>query len=151
MVLHLGDHDLVARADPEPLGAAGTWSRSTARTRRRFSDSETFLVKTTSSRLGALMNAGHLVARELERRGRLGAERVHRARDVGVVPRVELGQRVEHDLRLLRGVRAVEVDERHTVHLAGQDREVLADRLYVERVTGSLAHAFAVSLTPKRA
>ena len=48
----------------------------------------------------------HLVARVLVRRGRLGAELVHGAGDVGVVPLEVVDHRVDDHLRLLRGVGA---------------------------------------------
>jgi hypothetical protein len=53
--------------------------------------------------------------------------------DVGVVPLVELGQRVDDLAWLLRGVGAVQVDERlPAANSPVQDREVLADARDVE-------------------
>ena len=78
----------------------------------RFSASEAFLVNTTSSREGALRKRGDLVAGLLEGGRRLGAELVHRPRHVGVVALQVVDHRVDHHLRLLRGVGAVEVDQR---------------------------------------
>ena len=90
---------------------------------------------------GALMNAGDLVARLLERHRRLRAELVHRARDVGVVPLEVVDHRVDHHLRLLRGVGAVEVDQRHPAREGAlEDREVLADDLELGEQTGQLGH-----------
>ena len=54
---------------------------------------------------------------------------VHVRVDVGVVAR----QRVEHNLRLLRRRRVVEIDEWMTVHLPAQDREISPDALNIER------------------
>src|SRR5262249_60307337 len=65
--------------------------------------------------------------------GRLLAQLVVGPVDVGVVPLVELGQRVHDVARLLGGVGAVEVDERPAAaDRAVQDREVLADARDVE-------------------
>ena len=116
----------------------------------RFSASDDVLVKMTSSRLGALRNAATLSRAPSNACVASRAERVHGAGDVGVVLRVEVGLGVDDDLRLLRAVGAVEVDQRHAVHLAGQDREVLADRLDVEVMRQSPT-TLAVSLTPNRA
>ena len=102
----------------------------------RLSASVAFLVKITSSREGALMNARHLVARRLERLRRLRAELVHRAGDVGVVPLEVVDHRVDDHLRLLRGVGAVEVDQRLPAReRALEDREVLADDLQLGEQT----------------
>ena len=59
--------------------------------------------------------------------GRPGGERVGPAVDVGVVVGVEVGDRVDHRLRLLRGRGVVEPGERLAVNLLVQDREVAAD------------------------
>ena len=64
------------------------------------------------------------------------AEQVDGAMDVGVVVAVVVLQGVEHGLRLLRGGRVVEVDERFAVDLLTQDREVLADAHHVETAGG---------------
>ena len=63
----------------------------------------------------------------LERLGRLGTQQVHRPGHVGVVHPVEVLDRVDHDARLLRGVRAVQVDQRPVPRRPLQDREVGAD------------------------
>jgi hypothetical protein len=56
---------------------------------------------------------------------------VQPAVDVGVFHRIGLRHRVDHDLRLLRRGAVVEIDERLAVHLAREDREVLADLVHV--------------------
>ena len=71
--------------------------------------------------------------RALERLGRLGAQQVHGPGDVGVVVQVMIFDRLDHDARLLRGVRAVQVDQRPVRRRPLQDREVGADVLDVER------------------
>ena len=124
VVLHLGDDDLVALADLQRA------ARPASVFATRLSASVAFLVKTTSSRLGRVDERRDLVAGALERLGRLGAELVHGAGDVGVVPLEVVDHRVDHDLRLLRGVGAVEVDQRQPAReRALEDREVLADDL----------------------
>ena len=108
VVLHLGGDDHVALADLQ----------RTARPRQR--------VGHQVERLGGVLGEDHLVATGrvderrhpvaalLERLGRLRTQRVHGARDVGVVPLQVVDHRVDDHLRLLRGVGAVEVDQRQT-------------------------------------
>ena len=60
------------------------------------------------------------------------AERMHPAVDVGVGVLVVVRQRVDHLPRFLRGRRVVQIDERHPVDAALQDREVGANGLDVE-------------------
>ena len=84
--------------------------------------------KTISRGSRAFRNRCTVDARPLVgRRGAL-AEQVHAAVDVGVVLRVEARDRVDDRLRLLRGRRVVEIDERLAVHLLLQDREVARAR-----------------------
>ncbi|GAA3069184.1 hypothetical protein GCM10020000_62060 [Streptomyces olivoverticillatus] len=108
----------------------------------RLSDSEAFLVKITSSRLGGVDEGGDLVAGALvERRGLLG-EHVHAAVDIGVVPLVVRVEHVEDLARLLGSGRVVQVDELlPVVDHAVQDREVLADRVGVEEARQQYGHA----------
>jgi len=54
--------------------------------------------------------------------------------DVGAVPRVHVGHRVDHRLRLERGCRTVEVDEWLCVHLLMKRRKVLTYTLYIEQL-----------------
>ena len=55
------------------------------------------------------------------------AQQVRRAVDVGVVVLVVPAIRVDHRLRLLRGVRVVQVDQRLPVHRLREDRELRPD------------------------
>ena len=87
-------------------------------------------------RRGRVEEARDGAARRLEGLGALHAERVDAAVDVRVRGGVEAGQRVEHRLRLLRRGGGVEVGERAPVDLAGEDREVGADRVDVEHGCG---------------
>ena len=84
----------------------------------RLSASVAFLRKITSSRSGAPEERRHLVAGVLVGRRRLGAELVHGPGDVGVVALEVVDHRVDDHLRLLRGVRRVEVDQRLPVRRA---------------------------------
>jgi hypothetical protein len=122
VVLHLGEHHGVAGADVRPPPR----------------------VRDQVDRLGGVLReddllvaraevAGDPPAGPLERVGRLLAERVDGAVDVGVVLGEPGVHRVEHRLRLLRGVRAVEVAERPAAELPPQDRELLGHALGVER------------------
>ena len=87
-------------------------------------------MKMTSSRSRGADERRDLVARLLERHRRLCTELVHRPCDVGVVPLEVVDHRVDDHLRLLRGVGAVEVDQRLSAREhALEDREVLADHL----------------------
>ena len=60
----------------------------------RLSASDAFLVKTTSSGGGGADEGSDQVPGPLVCLGGLGTEHVHRARHVGVVPQVVLGDRV---------------------------------------------------------
>ena len=60
------------------------------------------------------------------------AEEMHAAMDIGVVFGVAAHHRVDDGLRLLRGRRVVEIDERLAVYFLAQDREVAPHLLDVE-------------------
>ena len=87
--------------------------------------------------------AGKLAAGRFVGLGGLGAQGVHGAADVGVVPAVEIVLGSDHRQRLLRGVGVVEVQQRLAVDLALQQREVGAypcpvdAGVAVSRVAGS--------------
>ena len=85
--------------------------------------------------LGAIRadELGELGPRTFERLGRLGAEQVHRPGHVRVVVEVMIFDRLDDDPRLLRGVGAVQVDQRPLPGGPFQDREVGPDVLDVER------------------
>src|SRR6185369_2868470 len=80
---------------------------------------------------GSADEALHPVARGLVELGRLLAQRVDRAMDVGVAALVVLRHRLDDRARLLAGRCRVQVDEPVTVDLAREVREVAA-RLLVE-------------------
>ena len=130
MVLHLGDEDLVTRAEHEPLvlGAVAVGAALEKAYATRLSASVAFFVKTTSS-AGAPMNDA-MVARAASKSSvRLLGELVRAAVHRGVVLLVERALGVEHRRRLVRRRPRVEVDERAAAaHRARQDREVAADR-----------------------
>ena len=132
VVLHLGHDDLVAGADPEPLGVSAG-SRCVAHRVGHEVDA-----------LGGVLDEDDLVGRGADEGGDPGAGRlvevgrllgqlVRPAVHGGVVPRVELALGVEHLHGLLRGGTGVEIDQRVPVaHRATQDREVCPDPLDVE-------------------
>jgi hypothetical protein len=83
VVLHLGDDDLVARADRNRGRRRCRGGRNAYAT--RLIASVEFLVNTTSSGESAPMKRATFCPGALVGGGRLGAERVHRPRDVAVV------------------------------------------------------------------
>ncbi len=132
VVLHLGDDDLVAGADPETLGV-GAGGRGVAHRIGHEVDA-----------LGGVLDEDDLVGRSADERsdpgagglvevGRLLGKLVRSAVHGRVVPRVELALGVEHLQRLLRRRSGVEIDQRVPVaHGTTQDREVRPDPLDVE-------------------
>ena len=72
--------------------------------------------------------AARLLARVLIGVGRASGERVRAAMHVRVLVRVEIGEPVDHRLRLLRRRAIVEPDEAPAVNFLAQDREIFADR-----------------------
>jgi hypothetical protein len=96
--------------------------------------------------------AGHPRPRRLETVGRLVAELVDTAVDVGVAAPVVTVDRV-HDLdRLLGGGRGIQVGERVPAHLAVEDGEVGADPFQVQGEVGGgvddRGHGFSRSGQP---
>ena len=87
-----------------------------------------------SSLFDAPMNRRDGVAGFLVGVGGAGGQLVRGAVDVGVLVGVEVGQPVDDRLRLLRGGRVVEPDQRLAVDRFAQDREVRAHRVDVENL-----------------
>ena len=83
--------------------------------------------------LGRVEEAADLFARLLETHGRALREEMDRSVDVGAVPRVDVGDRVDHRLRLERGRRTVEVDQWLPVHVLMKRGEVFPHAPRVER------------------
>ena len=98
----------------------------------RLIASVAFLVKTTSSARGALISRATAARALLVAVGRLGGEAVGAAVDRRVRRALERVHRLDHRVRLLRGVARVEIDDRRAVDLAAQDREVVPDALPVD-------------------
>ena len=121
VVLHEGEHDPVA--GPEQL----------ARVRGRHQVQRLGGVAGEHQAPGiGVDEGGDPAAGVLEELGRLIAEGVRAAVDVGVALPVVALDGVEHLHRLLRRRRGVEVHERPVADLPAQDREVGAHRLDVE-------------------
>src|SRR5205085_5691783 len=118
VMLELGDEDLVARAQRSP---------------QRFGQQVDAVGR--APREHDLLAAGGAdealdpIARGLVELGRLLAQRVDRAMDVGVAARVVLRHRLDHRARLLAGGRRIEVDERMAVDDPLEDRKVAAGLL----------------------
>ncbi len=132
MVLHLGDDDLVARTETEPLrlgaGGGGIAHRVGDEVQRLGG----VLGEDDLVTPGRADEGGDPVASGLVQRGRLLGQHVDAAVDVGVVQLVVVPLGVEDGRGLLRAGRAVEVDQRPAVvDTPGQDREVLADLIDV--------------------
>ncbi len=114
VVLHLGQDDLVAARD---IAAAPRVRDEVDRLGGVPREHDLVAV-------GRVDEPGRLDPRRLVRRRRLLADRVDPAVDVGVVLAVEVGDRIDHDARLLARRRGVEVDQRMAVDHLLEDREV---------------------------
>ena len=77
--------------------------------------------------------AAHVLARAFVGFGRALAERVDAAMHVGVIVLVVARDRLDHGARTLARRRVVQIHQRLAVDGLMQDREVAADRFYVER------------------
>ena len=122
VVLQNGDHHLIALADITP----------TPGTRHQIDRLGGAASPDDGSSDGRVEEAADLLARGLERVGRTRRERVGGAMHVGIVARVEMGDAVDHGLRLVRGRGVVEPDQRLAVDIFVQDREVAAEDMRVE-------------------
>ena len=122
VMFHLGDEDRIAGSEAWQGEAVGDQVGRLGRAR-----GEDDLVAR-----GRIDETRQLVAGRLVGIGRLGAERVHRARHVGIAGPVEAIGRLDHGQGLLRGIGVVEVDQRLAMDLARQQREIGADALDVE-------------------
>lgn len=123
VVLHLRDHDPVARA--EPVCVAQPVRDEVDALRGVLGEHDLVLVGTDEVRDRA--------PRALVRLRRLAGQLVGAAVHGGVVPEVEVPFGVQDLERFLRGGPGVEVDEPGTaVHRPSEDREVLAERVHIE-------------------
>ena len=119
MVLHDGEHDLVALADMRAAIGAG-----------HEVDGLGGVAGEDDLGVGARVDeAAHRLARLLEIGGGEVAEIMQPAMDVGVFLSVGALDGVEHRFRLLRRGAVVEIDERLAVDLLREDREIGADRI----------------------
>src|ERR671930_1251676 len=88
---------------------------------------------------------GHLLAGELELRGRAFGERVDTAVHVRVRGLVERAHRVEYLTRLLRGDRRIQVRKRLAVDLLLEDRKIGSQTLRIEPGFSPYGHTAIVS------
>ena len=123
VVLELGEHDRVAGLE---VGSAPRLGDEVERLGGVLGEHDLAGVRRPDE-------PGDLGAGALEGGGGLLGDEVGAAVHVGVRLLVVALHGVEHGLRLLRRVGRVEVDEAAAVHLALEEREVLADRGDVER------------------
>jgi len=127
VVLEFGDDDLVTRTQRR----AERVCREVQSLGRVLGEHDLVPIRRTDERR-------NLVARTLVGLGRLRTQLVHRPCHVGVVVCVVVRDRVDDDLRLLRGVRRVEVHQRQVSRQpARQDREVTPDAVG-ERIQGDV-------------
>ena len=122
VMLELGDHDDVARAEVlEPPGVRDEVQRLGRAAREDH----------LAARRRVDVRA-HLLARALVAGGRALGKRVDAAVDVRVAVLVELPHRVEHLPRLLGRRRRVEIGDRLAVHELVEDGEIGAELLRIE-------------------
>ena len=121
MVLHDGEHDLVAL--PDMRGAIGACNEVDGF--RGIAGEDDLGIR------ACIDEAAHRLPRLLEIGGGEVAQVVQPAMDVGVFLSVGALDGVEHCSRLLRRSAVVEIDERLAMDRLRQDREVGADRLNV--------------------
>ena len=121
VMLHAGDEDHVALT--QVLDATGVRDEVDA---LRAATGEDDLV------LGIRADeTGRLFPRRLKRIRGAGAQLMQGTMDVGVVPFVIMRQRADDGPRLLAAGRAVEIDERVTIHLLVENRKIRADAMPV--------------------
>ena len=124
VVLHLGQQDAVAPVDVGPAPAVAD----------QVDGLGDVAGEHDLPHAPGVDEAGHLLPGRLVGGGRLLGDLVDASVDVRVVAPVVVVQRRDHRLRLLRGVGAVQVDERMAVDLTLKDGELAADRAHVEGV-----------------
>ncbi len=147
MVLHHGEHDLVARLDQRrEIGVAHEVDRLGAAAR------EDDLV-----RVAGVEELLHADARFFVALGRRAREIVHAAVHIRIFAGGEIVHGIQHVVRLLRRGRVVEIDELLAVHLAREDREVVAQSgdiirasLYARFDVHVSARSIALSATSNR-
>ena len=124
VVLHLGQEHGVARLQVGPAPRVG---HQVQRLGRVLGEDD------LAGRFGRADEAAGHHPGPLVERGRLLGRGVDATVHVGVGRLVVAGHRADDRLRLQRGGGRVEVDDRSPVDRAGQQREVLAQGLHVER------------------
>ena len=130
VVLGDADQDLVAGLKPRLGPAAGNQVE-----RHGGAGGQNDLV----ARLGA-NEAGNLATHRLIQVGRRLGQEMQPAMHIGVCVLIGRHQRVENLLRLLRRCRAVEINKRLAVHLAGQDRKIRPDGVKIEFAADAVHH-----------
>ena len=135
MMLHDGQHDLVARPELGPAPARGDQVDSLG----GAADEDDFAL------IGRAEELAGLLARAFHRLGRLLAHEVDAAVDVGVLGLVGMADRIDDGIGLLRARPIVEIYQLVVVvHRGGEDREVGTDALDVESAVGDI-HAASLA------
>jgi hypothetical protein len=117
VVLHLGQHDQVARVD---VGAAPGIGHEIDALAGIAREDNLFA-------LTRIDKACHLDSRLLHAGRGLFADLIDAAMHIGIVHLIVLGHRLDYRARLLRAGRTVEIHQRFAVYLARQNRKVLAN------------------------
>ena len=82
--------------------------------------------------------------------GRTRAQHMQPAMHIRVVVFVKIPQRLDHGARFLRGRSAIEIDQRMSVRLLAQNREIFAKRTPVDSAGSDLVH-ITICYTCRRA
>ena len=127
MVLHDGEHDLVARLDTLAAEGIGDEIDGFCGVAR---EDDLFLAR-------GIEEAAHLLACVFVGFGRGVGQIMQPAMHVRVFSGVGVAQPVEHRLGLLRRGGVVEINERLAINLHGEDRKIRADAL---DVIGAIRH-----------
>ena len=133
MVLGLGHDDLVAGLESEPFPRLSPTAQTRVAERGGKKIQSRGGPGGDDDLLVALLGvgsdqAGDLRAGVLERHGAAGRQLMRPAVHAGVDRAVELALRIDHALRLLRGGRGIQIDERMPVDLLIQNRELRPNR-----------------------
>ena len=133
MVLGLGYDDLVAGLESEPFRRLSPTAQTRVAERGGKKIQSRGGPGGDDDLLVALLGvgsdqAGDLRAGVLERHGAAGRQLMRPAVHAGVDRAVKLALRIDHALRLLRGGRGIQIDERMPVDLLIQNRELRPNR-----------------------
>ena len=121
MVLHLADDDIIALAQElfAPRVGNGIYRSGSARREDNL------------LALGSTYKHTHALARLLVELGSLLRKTMHATVDIGILLAMQTIHSLDDTLGLLRRSTTIEVDERLTVHLATENREIVTYGIYI--------------------